>query len=72
MNFFYFFVRVFERSHFQTKGIILIGAMIYFVPDVTTLLYVLVHFSELELISIGVTVYDVSKLTYLIGRGVIR
>ena len=46
--------------------------MIYFVPDVTTLLYVLVHFSELELISIGVTVYDVSKLTYLIGRGVIR
>ena len=72
MNFFYFFVRVFERSHFQTTGIILIGAMIYFVPDVTTLLYVLVHFSELELISIGVTVYDVSKLTYLIGRGVIR
>ena len=52
----------------RCSSMMMIGGMFYFVPSVAAIRVLL---KPHDLINIGHIVYDVGKLTYLIGKGVI-
>ena len=53
----------------RTSSIIVIGGLFYLVPSIAMLRLAL---KPHEIINLGHITYDVAKLSYLIGKGIIR